>query len=143
MGVTGSAEVASHRNLHTGLPSNGSSDLSQSCYHYCSVGIFLFGIFFQQHGRPEGEVFALTVLPASRWLFGAGIRFPRVRLLVLLELRKRPWSLREGDGGRSPVRGVRLCSLRETFPLGPCTDAIHGAPGHNRWRVAEIRRVSL
>ena len=39
MGVPASAEVSSHRNLHTGLPSYGSSDLSQTCNHYCSIGI--------------------------------------------------------------------------------------------------------
>ena len=34
-----------------------------------------------------------------------------------------------------------LCSLlydvQQALSLGPCIDAVHGAPGHNRWGVAE------
>ena len=33
------------------------------------------------------------------------------------------------------------CSFPTTYnrccPFGPCTDAVHGAPGHNRWGVVE------
>ena len=34
-----------------------------------------------------------------------------------------------------------LCSLlydvQQALSLGPCIDAVHGAPGHNRWGVVE------
>ena len=33
------------------------------------------------------------------------------------------------------------CSFPTTYnrccPFGPCTGAVHGAPGHNRWGVVE------
>ena len=28
-------------------------------------------------------------------------------------------------------------STPDAVPFGPCTDAVHGAPGHNRWGVVE------
>ena len=31
---------------------------------------------------------------------------------------------------------VGLCRCT-SLSLGPCADAVQGAPGHNRWRVAE------
>ena len=47
------------------------------------------------------------------------------------------------DRGRWPYRSLRSlavplpCAVQQTLPLGPCTVAAHGAPGHNRWGVAE------
>ena len=28
-------------------------------------------------------------------------------------------------------------AVHQTLSFGPCTDAVHGAPGHNRWGVVE------
>ena len=42
------------------------------------------------------------------------------------------------DRGEMAMAGLRRSSasfhaLHQTVSLGPCTDAVHGAPGHNRW----------
>ena len=37
----------------------------------------------------------------------------------------------------APPRCSFSFAVHQTISLGPCKDAIHGAPGHNRWRAAE------
>ena len=73
-----------------------------------------------------------------------GTRIPGVRGQGRPEVCKGPWSLR-GSRGYAPhgymglMAGHAACCTQYTrcCPFGPCTGAIHGAPGHNRWGVVE------
>ena len=75
--------------------------------------------------------------------------FPGLRALVFFEVMaidtlmfsKRPWSLR-GSRRHAPMGADGwVCSLlyavHQMLSLGPCTVAVHGAPGHSRWEVVE------
>ena len=73
-----------------------------------------------------------------------GARIPGVRGHARPEVCKGPWSPR-GSRGYAPhgymglMAGYASCCTQyiRCCPLGPCTDAVHGVPGHNRWGVAE------
>ena len=74
---------------------------------------------------------------------GTGTRFARTSLLTLLEVCKRPWSLR-GSRGYAPMGADGwVCSLRyavhQMLSLLPCTVTANGAACHNRGGVVERR----
>ena len=73
-----------------------------------------------------------------------GTRCPGVHGFRHLEVCKGPWSLRGSRGYATHgymglMAGHAACCTQYTSccPFGPCTDAVHGAPGHNRWGVVE------
>ena len=73
-----------------------------------------------------------------------GTRFPGVLGFRHLEVCNSPWSLR-GSRGYAPhgymglMAGHAACCTQYTrcCPFGPCTGAVHGETGHNRWGVVE------
>ena len=75
------------------------------------------------------------------WCDDTRTRFPEVHPHGRPVLPKRPWSLR-GSRGYAPMGadgGVcrLLYAVYQMLSHGPCTGAVHGAPGHNRWGVVE------
>ena len=93
------------------------------------------GIVATWSGAPV--LYLLTVvLRVATSLYG----FPGVRCHGRPEVCKLPWSLR-GSRGYAPHGYMGLmaehaaCCTQYTrcCPFGPCTGAVHGAPGHNRW----------
>ena len=84
--------------------------------------------------------FSLVLLFLCRTTF-TGTSIPRVRLLGHPDVRNRKWPLRgsrrDGNGGRF---ARSLCPFLTQYtrccPLGPCTDAVHGAfnfSDHRQW----------
>ena len=73
-----------------------------------------------------------------------GTRCRRVHGHRPLEVCKGPWSL-WGSRGYAPHGYIGadggvcrlLHAVHQTFSLAPCTAMVHGAPGDNRWGVAE------
>ena len=120
---------------------------------------FLVSNWSRTFGRsPERRVFPLLWVYLSMVFRGIGLlfwsyvvasavtgtRIPGVRGQGRPEVFKGPWSLR-GSRGYAPhgfmglMAGHAACCTQYTrcCPFGPCTGAIHGAPGHNRWGVVE------
>ena len=102
--------------------------------------IFSYGSIFLLGLHGWALRFGLSLL----WCDFTGTRFPEVRPHRRPVLLKRPWSLR-GSRGYAPhgymglMAGHAACCTQYTrcCPFGPCTGAVHGAPGHNRGGVTE------
>ena len=121
-----------------------------------TLGLLSFSTTLRTQVRPAIEFRLWQGGPVSTYcrfrllvLHFTGTSIPRVRQLGHPEVRKRPWPLRrsrgDGNGGRfvrSPClpswRGLRLLyAVHQMLSLWSLYRSVHGAPGHNRWGVAE------